>query len=39
MLSKAFQQLERRSLAQLSTRSMSTSSDAPKRVVVTGAAG
>jgi hypothetical protein len=40
MLSKAFNQLRSRaSFAQAAQRTMATSSDAPKRVVVTGAAG
>ena len=39
MLSKVFQQLERRTLSSVATRSMASLNDAPKRVVVTGAAG
>jgi hypothetical protein len=40
MLSKVFQQLERRTvLSNVASRSMASLNDAPKRVVVTGAAG
>jgi hypothetical protein len=39
MLSKAFQQLQRKSFTPVVARTMATSNDAPKRIVVTGAAG